>query len=111
MQIEEKILYDYMNGELIYKNKNVKFSYNENEIMKILVENRDCFVDAKKITEVVYGKDWMLYCYSNIPTYIHRIRKKIKGIMQIDTRKGYGYKIRKITEEEHRRKGQMIYEI
>ena len=91
MPTEEKILYDYNSGELITKNKVIRFTYNENEIMRILIENKDCYVDTKTIIETVYGKDWRLYCNANIAVYIFRIRK--------------------ITEEEYRRKGQGIYEI
>lgn len=110
--VENKIIYDYMNGELIVKNKKISFSNIENEIMKILIINKDKFVDRKKLTELVYGVDWSLYCDSNISVFISRLRKKLRGVMFIDNKIGFGYKIRKNKiEDKYRGQGEEVYEI
>ena len=92
---ENKIVYNYMNGELIAEDKKISFSRTENEIIRILVTNKGKFVDRKKLTEEIYGVDWTLYCDANISVFISRLRKKLKGIIFIDSKIGFGYKIRK----------------
>ena len=111
MKENNKILYDYINGVLIAKNKRISFSYLENEVMKILVTNKENFVDRREITSKVYGKDWTLYCDSNISVLISRIRKKLDGILQIDNKFGFGYKLRKFEQVENIKQGEGIYEI
>lgn len=111
MKTDEKILYDYINGELITNSKRINFSNIENEIMKILIKNKDKFVSRRELTEKIYGVDWTLYNSGNITVFISRIRKKLEGILQIDNKIGFGYKLRKLEKAEYRQQGEEVYEI
>lgn len=109
MRDEIKIKYDYNNGELITQNKRISFAYLENEVLNVLLMERDRFVSTREIEEKLYGPNNAVCFGSNISVYIHRIRKKLKGIMIIDNKKGYGYRIKKIDEQY--KDGEGLYEL
>lgn len=94
MTIDEfKINYCYEEGKLITKNEIIYLTFIENEIIKLLVDNYNKHVRTEKICLTLY-KEQLDYCYTRtIATNIARVRKKLKGIVKINNRHGFGYNI------------------
>ena len=70
-----------------------KLSYRENEILKILYENRDGIIDRKNILNLLWGND-SFFNSRNLDVYINKIRGYLKEdeSLEILTIKGIGYR-------------------
>jgi DNA-binding response OmpR family regulator len=70
-----------------------KLSYRENELLKLLYENRDRIIDRKDILNLLWGND-NFFNSRNLDVYITKIRSYLKEdpSLQIITVKGIGYR-------------------
>lgn len=100
MNEDETIKYSYDDGLIISKDKTIKLSYRENEIMKILIHNRGEYTNRFELAKVLFGEDGALYYEPTISVYVSRLRTKLKGVIQIHNRQGHGYKIKKTNNTE-----------
>ncbi len=88
----------YINRQLLTGGRQErKLSYRENELLKILYENRDGIIDRKSILTLLWGND-SFFNSRNLDVYINKIRGYLKDdeSLQILTIKGIGYRF--ITE-------------
>lgn len=70
-----------------------KLSYRENELLKILYENRDKIIDRKEILNLLWGND-SFFNSRNLDVYITKLRGYLKEdpSLEIITIKGIGYR-------------------
>lgn len=70
-----------------------KLSYRENELLKILYENRDRIIDRKDILILLWGND-NFFNSRNLDVYINKLRGYLKedSSVEIITIKGIGYR-------------------
>lgn len=78
---------------LLHPEEERKLSYRENELLKILYENRDRVVERKDILNLLWGSD-SFFNSRNLDVYITKIRGYIKldPSIEIITIKGVGYR-------------------
>ena len=88
----DKVIYSYNNGEVYTEDKIISLAYIENETMRFLVTNQGKFVNVKVISDAVYGPK--VDCCRNVRVSIHRIREKLKGIVRIENKRTFGYRIK-----------------
>lgn len=86
-------MHDDANFRYITKGKIIQLTKYQNEILKILIENKGHVVSHEKLCERVF----FTYCdviYKNILfQHICRLRKKLKGEVVIITHRQKGYMI------------------
>jgi DNA-binding response OmpR family regulator len=70
-----------------------KLSYRENELLKLLYENRDKIIDRKEILNLLWGND-SFFNSRNLDVYITKLRGYLKEdpSLEIITIKGIGYR-------------------
>lgn len=70
-----------------------KLSYRENELLKLLYENRDKIIDRKDILNLLWGSD-SFFNSRNLDVYITKLRNYLKDdpSLEIITIKGIGYR-------------------
>jgi DNA-binding response OmpR family regulator len=70
-----------------------KLSYRENELLKLLYENRDKIIDRKDILNLLWGND-SFFNSRNLDVYITKLRSYLKDDprLEIITIKGIGYR-------------------
>lgn len=70
-----------------------KLSYRENELLKLLYENRDKIIDRKDILNLLWGND-SFFNSRNLDVYITKLRSYLKDdpSLEIITIKGIGYR-------------------
>ena len=70
-----------------------KLSYRENELLKLLYENRDKIIDRKDILNLLWGND-SFFNSRNLDVYITKLRSYLKEdpLLEIITIKGIGYR-------------------
>lgn len=70
-----------------------KLSYRENELLKLLYENRDKIIDRKDILNLLWGND-SFFNSRNLDVYITKLRSYLKEdpSLEIITIKGIGYR-------------------
>jgi len=70
-----------------------KLSYRENELLKLLYENRDKIIDRKDILKLLWGND-SFFNSRNLDVYITKLRSYLKEdpSLEIITIKGIGYR-------------------
>jgi DNA-binding response OmpR family regulator len=74
-------------------NDNRKLSYRENELLKLLYENRDKIIDRRDILNLLWGND-SFFNSRNLDVYITKLRSYLKEdpSLEIITIKGIGYR-------------------
>ncbi|MGK2864712.1 MAG: response regulator transcription factor [Chitinophagaceae bacterium] len=74
-------------------NTDRKLSYRENELLKLLYENRDQIIDRKNILNLLWGND-SFFNSRNLDVYITRLRSYLREdpSIEIITIKGIGYR-------------------
>ena len=74
-------------------NEDRKLSYRENELLKLLYENRDKIIDRKDILNLLWGND-SFFNSRNLDVYITKLRSYLKQdpSLEIITIKGIGYR-------------------
>jgi DNA-binding response OmpR family regulator len=83
-----------LNRQLLSNGKeDRKLSYRENELLKLLYENRDRIIDRKDILNLLWGND-SFFNSRNLDVYITKLRSYLKGdpSLEIITIKGIGYR-------------------
>jgi DNA-binding response OmpR family regulator len=70
-----------------------KLSYRENELLKLLYQNRDRIIDRKVILTLLWGND-SFFNSRNLDVYITKLRSYLKEdpSLEIITIKGIGYR-------------------
>lgn len=78
---------------LKYGSEQRKLSYRENELLRLLVENRDKVVERPAILNLLWGSD-SFFNSRNLDVYITKLRGYLKSdpAVQIITIKGIGYR-------------------
>ena len=79
---------------LVYKTAERKLSHRENELLKLLYENKDRIIDRKFILNLLWGDD-SFFNSRNLDVYITRLRSYFKEdpSVEIITIKGIGYRM------------------
>ncbi len=83
-----------LNRQLLSNGKeDRKLSYRENELLKLLYENRDKIIDRKDILNLLWGND-SFFNSRNLDVYITKLRSYLKEdpALEIITIKGIGYR-------------------
>lgn len=83
-----------LNRQLLSNGKeDRKLSYRENELLKLLYENRDKIIDRKDILNLLWGND-SFFNSRNLDVYITKLRSYLKEdpSLEIITIKGIGYR-------------------
>ena len=72
---------------------NRKLSYRENELLKLLYQNRDRIIDRKDILNLLWGND-SFFNSRNLDVYITKLRSYLREdpSLEIITIKGIGYR-------------------
>lgn len=83
-------MHDYDNYRYIGTKKIIDLSKRENELLKILIENKGNIIRIDKLTNELYGKYGSIKALTQL---IHRLRKKLKNEITIRTRPRFGYGI------------------
>ena len=77
----------------------VKLTWNELYVLEYMIDHKNRVTTRKELTEAVYGKDsYYTARRQGIPSYIKRIRAKLKGEIAIINNPSIGYKIKYIGE-------------
>jgi DNA-binding response OmpR family regulator len=83
-----------LNRQLLSNGKEYrKLSHRENELLKLLYENRDKIIDRKDILNLLWGND-SFFNSRNLDVYITKLRSYLKEdpSLEIITIKGIGYR-------------------
>jgi len=83
-----------MNRQVLTNGKgHRKLSFRENELLKLLYENRDKIIDRKDILNLLWGND-SFFNSRNLDVYITKLRSYLKDdpSLEIITIKGIGYR-------------------
>lgn len=83
-------MHDYDNYRYIGTQETIQLTRKENELLKILIENKGHFVNKTTLLIQLYNEnvsDYTLRCL------ISRLKEKIKNEITIKTKYGFGYKI------------------
>lgn len=83
-------MHDYENFIYILDNKKIHLTVLENEILKILIENKRTVVTYENVSQRLHDTKYDKYIKASISNLIYKLRKK--GI-NITTKKGFGYMI------------------
>ena len=83
-------MHDYDNFRYIGTQKTIDLSKKENELLKILIENKGSIVLTEKLLNILYEKTLSIRALEQL---VHRLRKKLKDEITIRTRPGFGYGI------------------
>ncbi len=84
----------FINRQILANGKEEKkLSYRENELLKVLYENRDGIIDRKNILNLLWGND-SFFNSRNLDVYIAKLRGYLKEDENIEilTIKGIGYR-------------------
>lgn len=83
-------MHDYDNYRYIGTKKIIQLSKKENELLKILIENKGSIVLIDNLLNELYEKTLSIKALDQL---VHRLRKKMVGEITIRTRAGFGYGI------------------
>ena len=88
-----KYRFEIKRQQLCNGNEGRKLSYRENELLKILYQNRDQIIDRRDILNLLWGND-SFFNSRNLDVYITKLRSYLKGdpSLEIITIKGIGYR-------------------
>ena len=83
-------MHDYDNYKYIGTKKIIELSKKENELLKILIENKGSIVLTENLLNTLYEKTLSARALEQL---VHRLRKKLKNEITIKTRPKFGYGI------------------
>ena len=83
-------MHDYDNYKYIGTQKIIDLSKKENELLRILIENKGSIVLVDNLLNELYSKTLSIRALEQL---VHRLRKKLKYEITIRTRPGFGYGI------------------
>ena len=83
-------MHDYDNYKYIGTQKIIDLSKKENELLRILIENKGSIVLTENLLNILYEKTLSIRALEQL---IHRLRRKLNGEITIKTRPGFGYGI------------------
>lgn len=84
-------MHDYDNFRYVGTEKIIELSKKENELLKILIENKGSIVLIDEILFKLYKNKSLVNALEQL---IWRLRKKLKNEITIRTRRGFGYGIK-----------------
>ena len=83
-------MHDYDNYKYIGTKKIIELSKKENELLKILIENKGSIVLVDNLLNELYSKTLSIRALEQL---VYRLRKKLKDEVTIRTKAGFGYGI------------------
>lgn len=83
-------MHDYDNYKYIGTQKIIDLSKKENELLRILIENKGSIVLVDNLLNELYSKTLSIRALEQL---VHRLRKKLKDEITIKTRPKFGYGI------------------
>lgn len=83
-------MHDYDNYKYIGTQKIIDLSKKENELLRILIENKGSIVLVDNLLNELYSKTLSIRALKQL---VHRLRKKLKNEITIKTRPKFGYGI------------------
>lgn len=87
----------YTQNEIIYKNKNIVLTVQENSLIKELIKSKGNYVDTSFLQKIISKKENT--SIDTLRTVVRKIRKKTYSDI-INNKSGVGYKINFIAENE-----------
>lgn len=84
-------MHDYNNGVYYGKDKIIELTDLENRILNLLIKNKHTVVRHRQIMKRIYKSDEDKELMNTITSNIYRLRKKLKGEVNIKTRRNIGY--------------------
>lgn len=84
-------MHDYDNFRYIGTQKIIELSNKENELLKILIENKGSIVLIDQILFELYRDTSLVNALEQL---VYRLRKKLKDEVTIRTKHGFGYGIK-----------------
>lgn len=91
--------YNYEEGIIKLKNKEVYLTKQENKLINILIHNYNKFVKNEILCKELYNEKCDEGFNLALRTCVSRTRKKLKGIINIERRFNFGYKLEVIEDE------------
>lgn len=96
MQLEERLVYDFSQGVLLYDDRVVELTRMENKILSMLLKNRGKIVSREELMMQIWSTDEFI-SDGSLTTSISRLKTKIKRDTGVEdmiiTKKGQGYLI------------------
>ena len=86
-------MHDEDNCVFIGENKTIDLTVKENKILKLLIQNKGKVVKYEQFCKLLYDDNIDYYFKNCISNKICRLRKKLKGEVEILTVTKIGYKI------------------
>lgn len=83
-------MHDYDNYKYIGTQKIIDLSKKENELLRILIENKGSIVLVDNLLNELYSKTLSIRALEQL---VYRLRKKLKDEITIKTRPKFGYGI------------------
>lgn len=83
-------MHDYDNYKYIGTQKIIDLSKKENELLRILIENKGSIVLVDNLLNELYSKTLSIRALEQL---VYRLRKKLKNEITIKTRPKFGYGI------------------
>lgn len=83
-------MHDDENYRYIGRGKVIDLSVYENELLKELIANKGKVVKYETILLKIYGVDDIKILYRAVTTIVSRLRKKLKGEVEIKTKNKVG---------------------
>lgn len=84
-------MHDTENFRFIGKNKIIHLTINENRLLDLLIQNKGKVATYEKICEILYNSKIDESFKLGIYVFISRLRKKLKGEVEIIARCQFGY--------------------
>ena len=89
---DEDMMHDYDDYKYYFDNKCIKLSDNQNELLNLLLINKNHLVTLEEISQTLFFEEYKQYMHSCISYNVVRLRKKCK--LHIATIRGRGYCLR-----------------
>lgn len=86
---------DEITGRFIYKNKFIHLTPQETSILEYLILNKNNIVTKEQLSAFGYGNNDGI---NVLRVHIHRLNQKLRGILIIFAKRGFGYGIEYIGE-------------
>ena len=84
-------MHDFENRKYFDRKKYVELTKRENIILALLIENKMNITSYKQISIAIYNKKLQGRNYENIVRIVSRLRKKLKGLLNIYNKYKEGY--------------------
>lgn len=95
--------YNYKEGKIEFEDTIIYLTKTDNVIFKLLLDNYNKIVKVETISKKIYKEEVNELYNLAIRTAISRLRKKVKKIVDIDCRHGFGYKLEMKRENKWKR--------